>query len=285
MTEPAFQAPPPALTFTVVIGRTARPEVSKRRIRRWFERLIERASKAEGFLRGDIQASEPHRLDDWIVVYEFASATTLASWLESKERAERVAQESELFEGTARQQILAMPCPATSVTAVSSFPVRLGEEARFRAHYQRLTSIVSRFDGFIRSELIPAVSEVQHESIVVFSFRSRATLDTWLRAKERNAILAEMRPLLTGDNTMNVVAGFGGWFNPPNRSPKIWKQAALVLLALYPTSLLLSWLRGVALPGLSFAVAVLVVNIVGVSLLSWILMPPLTQRFNRWLRR
>lgn len=285
MSNIAPQGAAPVLTFTVVIGRTASPHATKRRIRRWFERLIVRATKAEGFLRGDIQAAEPHRLDDWIVVYEFASAETLAAWLASPQRAELIALEADLFTGAARQQVLAMASPATSVTAVSSFPVRAGEEANFASHYQRLIAVVSGFDGFIRSELIPAVSEVQHESIVVFSFTSRAALDAWLSAEQRNAILADVRPLLTGENTMNVVAGFGGWFNPPNRTPKIWKQAALVLIALYPTSLLLSWLRGVALPGVSFAVAVLVVNIIGVSLLSWILMPPLTQRFNRWLRR
>lgn len=283
MTEPAHQAP--TLTFTVVVGRTAAPQVKSRQIRRWLERLIERGSKAEGFLRGDIQAAEPHRLHDWIVVYEFASAETLAAWLASPERLELIDEGEALFAGSARQQVLAMASPTMSVTAVSSFPVRAGQEAAFASCYRRLSAAVSSFEGFIRSELIPAVSDVQHESIVVFSFTSRPALDVWLRADERNSILAEVRPLLTAENTMNVVAGFGGWFNPPNRAPKIWKQAALVLLALYPTSLLLSWLRGVALPGLSSAVAVLVVNVIGVSLLSWILMPPLTQRFNRWLRR
>ncbi|MFT5732194.1 MAG: antibiotic biosynthesis monooxygenase (ABM) superfamily enzyme [Planctomycetota bacterium] len=275
----------PALTFTVVIGRTASPQATRRRVRRWLERLIERGSRAEGFLRGDIQAAERHRLDDWIVVYEFASAATLAAWLESSQRAELIAYEAELFTGPARQQVIAMASPSTSVTVVSSFPVMPGQEVLFASHYQRLLVVVSDFDGFIRSELIPAELGVQRESIVVFSFANRMALDAWLGAEEREAILADMRPLLTGENTMNVVAGFGGWFNPPNRPPRIWKQASLVLLALYPTSLLLSWLRGLALPGLSFAVAVLMVNIVGVSVLSWILMPPLTQRFNRWLRR
>lgn len=39
-------------TVTVVVGRTARPGASGRRIRRWLENLIERGSRAQGYVRG-----------------------------------------------------------------------------------------------------------------------------------------------------------------------------------------------------------------------------------------
>lgn len=276
---------PATSTVTIVVGRTAKPEAPSPRIRRWLEKLIDRGSRAPGFVRGDIQAAEPERLDDWIVVYEFATRETLDGWLRSPQRMALVARESDFFVGDARQQVLATPSPSTSVTAVASFSVRPGLEAQFAEHYQRLLDIVAPFEGFIRCELLPARPGVQPETHIVFSFASRKTLDRWFESAERRKILADFDALLDGPSTRNVVAGFGGWFEPPVRAPKTWKQAFLVLLALYPTSLLLGWLRGTILPGLPFAPAVLVVNIAGVAVLSWILLPPLTERYKRWLRR
>ena len=70
------------------------------------------------------------------------------------------------------------------------------------------------------------------------------------------------------------------------RQVKKWKQAAVVLLALYPTVLVLNELFGWLLPeDTPYLLAVLIGNIAGVAILSWILMPRLTGWLDRWLRR
>jgi hypothetical protein len=81
------------------------------------------------------------------------------------------------------------------------------------------------------------------------------------------------------------VAGFAGWFKPPQAGPKVWKRATIILIALYPTSLTLGWIRSLLLPDLPYAPAVLLVNVLGVAVLSWILLPPLNDRYARWLSR
>ncbi len=285
MTSAEFDQGAATATVTAVIGHVARPGVSKRQVRRRLERLIDRGARFPGYLRGDIQAPDPRRLDDWVVVVEFMDSATLTGWLTSAARAELLDGEPKLFSGRPRVQVLATPNSATSVTAVASFPVEPGLEEAFEAQYRRLLAAVIGFDGFIRCELIPAEHGIQRDCAVVFSFTSRQALDVWFESDQRSTILADVRPLLTSETTMNIVGGFGGWFNPPNRPPKMWKQACLVLIALYPTSLLLSWLRLAAFPDLPFAAAVLVVNVLGVAVLTWILLPTLTGRFWRWLRR
>lgn len=285
MTEAVVDHDIATSTVTAVIGHVANPSARKRQVRRRLEELIDRGSKFPGYLRGDIQATDPRRLDDWVVVVEFVGSGALADWLTSPDRAELIGDDPSLFSERPRLQVLATPSATTSVTAVASFPVQAGLEAAFERQYRRLLAAVIRFEGFIRCELIPAERGVQRESVVVFSFTSRPALDVWFESEAREAILVDIRVLLTAKSTMNIVGGFGGWFNPPNRPPKMWKQACLVLIALYPTSLLLSWLRLVALPNLNFAAAVLVVNILGVAILTWILLPSLTGRFWRWLRR
>ena len=79
---------------------------------------------------------------------------------------------------------------------------------------------------------------------------------------------------------------FAGWFGTAGTSPvKRWKQAALVLLALYPTSLLLTKVRGWVLPDVHWVFGVLFANVLGIIALTWVLMPFLTSRLARWLER
>jgi antibiotic biosynthesis monooxygenase (ABM) superfamily enzyme len=66
---------------------------------------------------------------------------------------------------------------------------------------------------------------------------------------------------------------------------KRWKQASIVLLALFPTALVLTVVRQWLLPDVGLVLGVLFGNVIGVAVLSWILMPVLTRWFDAWLRR
>jgi antibiotic biosynthesis monooxygenase (ABM) superfamily enzyme len=119
----------------------------------------------------------------------------------------------------------------------------------------------------------------------VFGFASRPLLDEWLESDARRSVLAGIDELLEGGRTVNVVGGFGGWFGTEGSAPvKRWKQAAVVLLALFPTALVLTLLRRELLPDLALVPSVALSNIVGVAILSWVLMPVLTQLLSGWLR-
>ena len=122
--------------------------------------------------------------------------------------------------------------------------------------------------------------------MIVFSFRSRDQLDVWLNSDERSKQLERLDEFVEGDRQVNVVGGFGGWFTFGQRQVKTWKQAAVVLLALYPTVLVINELLGWVLPdSFPYLLSVLVGNILGVGVLSWVLMPRLTLLLDNWLRR
>ncbi len=94
--------------------------------------------------------------------------------------------------------------------------------------------------------------------------------------------------LVEGDRTYNVVGGFGGWF-PAEASqpqgPKLWKQSIAVFIALFPTVLLITLIRGAIAPGMNVVLAVFIGNVLGILILTYILMPPLTRRLQSWLSR
>ena len=87
--------------------------------------------------------------------------------------------------------------------------------------------------------------------------------------------------------TTSVVGGFAGWFpqaNAKHTNPR-WKQAVVVMIALYPTVLFTSWVGDALWADWNFFLAILIGNLIGVSILTWLLMPPLTRFFGDWLTR
>ena len=52
-----------------------------------------------------------------------------------------------------------------------------------------------------------------------------------------------------------------------------WKQATIVLLALFPTALTLSLIRRWLLPDLPLVPTVFISNVLGIAVLTWFLMP------------
>ena len=288
----------PSPTSTVIVARTAH-QGRERQAQAWLEEIVQLAAETPGYVRGDIQPPGPDHPDEWVVVYEFANSEQLATWLTSRERQAMVTAEPDLFEGAPREQVIATRYLDESITAVASFRLRPFDnnveaalldaatvEDAFATEYENLVATVSQFPGFVRCELFEAVPGVQDETIVVFTFEARTDLDAWLESPERQDVLARIKPLFASDRTMNIVGGFAGWFgNAPDRPVRTWKQAALILLALYPTALAIGALRDVVAPGLPGPIATLIGNAGGVIVLTWWLMPELTNRFSEWLRR
>lgn len=172
------------------------------------------------------------------------------------------------------------------VTAVASFQILPGHEAAFERGYDDLVDVIETFDGFLRAQLFPPVEGVQSETVIVFSFQSREELDIWLESEERSIGLGKLDEHMDGERQVNVIGGFGGWFSTGERRVKTWKQATIVLVALYPVVLLLNETLGRVVPDdMPYALDVLIGLVVSVSILSWLVMPRLTKLLDGWLRR
>jgi antibiotic biosynthesis monooxygenase (ABM) superfamily enzyme len=277
-------------TPTVIVARTAKRD-REAEFERWLRDLVSRAAHAPGYVDAEIQPPGALHPDEWLVVYQFQDTSSLDAWLASDERAALMAGGNELVDGPAREQVVALAPQAGPVTAVSSVRVRPGELATYRALHEQMEAELARAPGFLASELLEPVDGVQEELVVVFTFDDQDHLEQWLASAARHRILRLMDDVVEGDRTVNVVGGFAGWFMPSSRAgggftePRRWKQAAVVLLAIAPTSLVLTALRQWLLPDLALVPAVALNSTAGVALLSWVLMPLLTRWLAPWLRR
>lgn len=273
-------------TPTVIVSRRVRPGAD-RDFERWARRVSAAAQRYPGHLGFELQRPGTAHPDEWVIIYRFASVAELEGWLSSPERAALMAEGEALIEAPAREQRVVEPVASPdAVTAVMTQRIRPEAVDEFRRVHARITYAMQRFPGFLRSDLVEPVAGVQEEHAVVFSFASKPDLDRWLESAEREQLLRDLAPLIDGERTLNVVGGFAGWFPAADaRQPVRWKQAVVVLIALYPTSLTLGFLLRTLLPQLPWVLGILISNLLGIAALTWVLMPWLTRRLDRWLRR
>ena len=272
-------------TPTVIVARSARAG-QEGAFASWLNDLVDESSKAPGFIGADIQQPRPDRPREWITVYRFETPESLERWLESPRRQALIARGARLAEGPAREQVVVLERNLDPVTAIISVRVDPDHVDGYLELYHQIDDAMSRAPGFVRTELFEPVPGTQDDHVVVFTFDGRDHLDAWLTSPERRAIIDRMQPFIETPHLINVVGGFGGWFDLGGASePKKWKQAAVVLLALYPTVLAITLVDNWILPDPPLAVDILIGNIIGVIVLTWLLMPPLTRALSRWLTR
>jgi hypothetical protein len=270
---------------TVVIARRPVPG-REAEFEAWLRTLVAAARKAPGHVHSDIQPPTDIHPGEWVILYQFKDSASINAWLDSPVRQQLMGEGRELTADDVREQVVALGQQPEPVTAVASFHVKPGNEHRYHELHVRLQEELSKFPGFIRSEMFEPVDGVQEQTVVVFAFDSREHLDAWLGSQARRVLLADIEPLLDGPRTVNVVGGFAGWFGRPGMAQvKRWKQAAMVLLAIFPITVALTAVRRWLLGDVHWIAGILFGNVLGVIALSWVLMPLLTRLFASWLSR
>ncbi|MCL1595530.1 MAG: antibiotic biosynthesis monooxygenase [Actinomycetia bacterium] len=273
---------------TVVVARRVLPGCEDR-FRDWDHRIRIAASSHAGFVASEVQAPNASHPGEWVTVYSFATVEELDQWLGSEERSALMAEVDVMLDGAAREQRVAgMRMASEPVTLVLSQRIDPHNRERFVELHDDAVRRLQGFDGFLGSQLLPPVEGVQDEFVIVASFASRPDLDRWLESDTRRAWLEEIEQLIEGDRTLNVVGGFGGWFPGSSRGtegPKRWKQAVAVFIALFPTVLIITFVRGAIAPDMNVVVAVFVGNVLGILALTYVLMPRLTRLLANWLTR
>ncbi|GAA4836211.1 antibiotic biosynthesis monooxygenase [Saccharopolyspora rosea] len=258
--------------------------------RQWQRRVDQAAADFRGFEAAELYPPTSGEQNTWSVVFRFATIEQLATWLDSEERRELLDEGEDLFEEEPKQEILAGEAPPPdAVTAVVSHDIKPGHEREFAQWQHKVRKVQEKTPGFMGLELFDPVPGVQDKWVAVFRYDSREHLDEWLESETRAKLLEEGKRYFAGYDVRKISSAFSGWFRfngeaeagvPPN-----WKQAMTVLLALYPTVMVLNLTVGhqldlVRLPGY---LSLFIGNALSVSILTWLLMPLVNRIFAFWL--
>lgn len=269
---------------TVIVSRVVAAQ-NEDAFAAWMSRLVNAAYRQPGYVDSFVQRPTVGHPDEWTVVYRFNDPSTLEAWLASSERTSLLAEGEGLIEGEAKEQVLAGAPTDSEARVVSSYRLVPGANARHLMVHKRMLDALGQFPGFVSREILDAVPGVQPDTVVILTFDTQQHLRTWIESDERQRVLRDLDAITVGSLTTNVVGGFAGWFPGAGDSdePLKWKQALIILAALFPVSLTVALLRAWLVPDLPLVPTVLASNIIGIAILTWLVMPPLTRAVSDWL--
>lgn len=271
----------------MVVAQKVRPG-SELEYERWQAEINAAAREFDGFERAEMIPPTTGVQDDHVVVFRFDTVEHLHAWLESDRRAEVMARGAHLFIEEPTLHQVTTPRSGT-VTVVVTHRVKDGQQDAYRRWQKGIDAAVSRFRGFVSTEVFEPRAG-QPDWVVVFRFDNNDNLQRWFDSRERADWLARAEPLLESVKLHKVHGGLGGWFqlHPQGGGARVapaWKQAMTVLLALYPTLMILLMVLSPQLAKLDLPVAVqmLISNVVSIALLTWLVMPASTRVLRPWL--
>ncbi|MET8803392.1 antibiotic biosynthesis monooxygenase [Streptomyces sp. NPDC004546] len=253
--------------------------------KRWQEQVNRAVRVFDGFEGTELYPPDSADDNQWVVVFRFSDVDRLSAWLGSAARRQLLDDGHDLFEEEPSQEVLHGGQPAQeAVTAVVSHTVRPGREPDFERWQDKVLKAQQKYPGFMGSELFAPVEGIQDRWVVVFRFDTREHLDQWLQSDVRRKLLDEGRDSVADYDVREIASAFSGWFRfgegeqagvPPN-----WKQAMSVLLALYPTVMVLNLTVGRALTHADVAgyLGLFISNVLSVAILTWLLMPLVVNR-------
>jgi antibiotic biosynthesis monooxygenase (ABM) superfamily enzyme len=173
--------------------------------------------------------------------------------------------------------------------------VRPADELLMQAWVHAGTSMAERFDGFLGAGWVRSGDEDWH---MLYRFDSRAHLDAWERSSERMRWLRSAADLVEHRRT-EYRTGIEGWFDEPETrtvqdaaqstrpsasAPPRWKQATVIWMAFFPTSLALAYLLAPVGGDWPVALRVLVSTLLATPWMTYLFLPFVTRLFARWLR-
>jgi len=174
--------------------------------------------------------------------------------------------------------------PVTVVIARRPAP---GRDEELAAWADEIVAAAARFPGHLGAEIYPPSPPERDELVVAFSFASAGELSAWEHSAERQELVARSRRLTLGAPTTHAVSGFEGIFaHAPGQAvvpPPRWKTATVIALAIYPMSLLVSWLIGPRIADWPIALRVLFTTLLVVPYMSWLGVPYLSRWLRGWL--
>lgn len=105
-----------------------------------------------------------------------------------------------------------MKQPATLIATAKVHP---GSEAAYAAWQVRYSTVISKFPGFIGSDMIPPpVGKPAESWTLIINFESEEELSAWQRSAERGTLIGEVTPLLAGGDFGEAISTHGAGVAP-----------------------------------------------------------------------
>ena len=175
-----------------------------------------------------------------------------------------------------------------TVALIITHKIKPGEEERYEAWLAQILEASSRFPGYLNRDIFrPRDGDRKYTSVVRFD--SLDSLNGWAESQTRECFVNSVHNLLEEGDQVEIKSGIDFWFTPKGvKPPKLWKQFALTVSAVYPLSLIIPFFiliplgKLVPVLGNVFLSSILMAVIL-TGMLTFVIMPSYTRLLKRWL--
>ena len=158
------------------------------------------------------------------------------------------------------------------------------QAAAFAEIQRRFEEAARDFPGFLGQGTSSTPTETGVAYTTELQFDSLSSCLKWLDSDTRRQLLVEAEKEGYSYRGSMQKPAFDQWLSSRLTSkPPVWKINLLVLLALYPSVMLLRLIGPPGIEELSTPAAVLIGNAITVAMTGWLLVPSLSRIFQRWL--
>lgn len=252
-----------------------------------MRQLMALSREAEGFLGSEIFPPIHGVQDAYVVLYRFQRGGNLRQWLNSERRRELLrTMEALLLEPSVEFFFAHSRRASGTASSVFAYRIRPDRETEFREWRRRILEEVRKWDGFLGTESFDTLDSSNPEFVVVVRFDSRFHLEAWLNSSIRRAFMDEVGAYVDHYTLRRIGSGFEGWFDVSEnrRPPASWRQALVILTALFPVIMTMRHLLSPIFAILPMPVAFLLLLALDMAFLTYVVMPRFTRLMNFWLR-
>ncbi|OLP17152.1 antibiotic biosynthesis monooxygenase [Leptolyngbya sp. 'hensonii'] len=175
--------------------------------------------------------------------------------------------------------------PITLVISEIVHPDRIPE---YEAWTQGINQAVQQFEGFLGAELFRPRDHDYPEYVVILKFDTYENFRTWTTSAVYRDWMEKSRGLVTVRSRQQFLSGMELWFTLPSAlkssaQPAYYKKVIIGILSVYPLIVLSNLLLGPLLAGLPPLLGLLISVSLVSALLTYPVMPWLTQWLEFWL--
>jgi len=251
--------------------------------------ITEAARKFPGFVGTEILSPVAGLQEEWVAIFRLASNQAMQRWLASPERTQLAARVERCLAEPSHLQILASDDQAEPpVAMVFTHRVRSDKVDAYRVWRQKTIAAQAKYPGYLATDSFEPRGRFQDEWVDIVRYDTVDHLDAWVNSHERQALLKDLDQLVENMHAHRLT-GLEGWFTLNRQLGETvsatppWKQAFAVLLGLYPTVMLINILLSPWLQHFTFAVQILLGNVLSTILLTWLVMPWVSRSLHFWL--
>jgi uncharacterized protein len=173
------------------------------------------------------------------------------------------------------------------VTVVISRRVKPECEAEFEVFLAGVINACGHFPGYLGSSIFRPANADDPEYRVVFKFDRLSNLRHWETSEERQKFFLLAEELTEQAPEIQILTGLETWFTLPGKAsivpPLRYKMALVTWIAVFPLITVISMVLQNQLSLLPTILRVMVVTGIAVPIMTYILMPKMTQLFAKWL--